>query len=485
MSHRSNARVSSKPTTFRGDILRLVSGAGAAQLIGVLAAPILTRLYAPEAFGEAAAFISIVAIFGVIACLRYELAIVLPDNDVDAVNLFAASLLATIVVTAVLGSVFWFASEPLLQALRLSQLLPYAWLIPLAVFFQGAFLALNYWNSRARLYKRLSVVRVLGSATTASVQIGAGLAGHATSGSMISAKVGGQVAAVALLGGQALREDGRFIAKNVCWQRMLDGIKRYRKFPLISTWSSLLNTASWQLPVLLLGIFFSPAVVGFYALGFRLLQMPMNFVGGAISQVFLQRAAVAKNAGELSPLVGSLTQRLVTIGLFPMLTLSIVGEDLYTLVFGHEWAQAGVYTQILAIWAFVWFVSSPLARLFFVLERQELSLIINIVIFLSRLASLIIGGLYKDVYLALALFAISGVALYGYQALLVCRCAGVPALVPWAILGKNLLAFAPFGAVLLVLSFMDAGSLTMVAVAIASLVIFALLVLRQEMARRG
>jgi hypothetical protein len=36
-------------TTFKGDVLRLVSGTGLAQIIGILAAPILTRLYAPEA----------------------------------------------------------------------------------------------------------------------------------------------------------------------------------------------------------------------------------------------------------------------------------------------------------------------------------------------------------------------------------------------------------------------------------------------------
>jgi hypothetical protein len=38
-------------TSFKGDVLRLVSGTGLAQLIAILAAPILTRLYAPEAFG--------------------------------------------------------------------------------------------------------------------------------------------------------------------------------------------------------------------------------------------------------------------------------------------------------------------------------------------------------------------------------------------------------------------------------------------------
>jgi EPS-associated MarR family transcriptional regulator len=40
-----------RKTTFKGDVLRLVSGTGLAQLIAILATPILTRLYAPEAFG--------------------------------------------------------------------------------------------------------------------------------------------------------------------------------------------------------------------------------------------------------------------------------------------------------------------------------------------------------------------------------------------------------------------------------------------------
>ncbi len=44
-------------TTFKGDVLRLVTGTGLAQIIVVLASPILTRLYGPEAFGAAVLFI--------------------------------------------------------------------------------------------------------------------------------------------------------------------------------------------------------------------------------------------------------------------------------------------------------------------------------------------------------------------------------------------------------------------------------------------
>lgn len=62
-----------KQTSFRGDVLRLVSGTGIAQLIAILAAPILTRINGPKAFGVAALFASLTAIISVVACLRCEL----------------------------------------------------------------------------------------------------------------------------------------------------------------------------------------------------------------------------------------------------------------------------------------------------------------------------------------------------------------------------------------------------------------------------
>lgn len=57
-------------TTFKGDVLRLVAGTGLAQLIAILAALILTRLYGPEAFGVTALFASLTGILSVLACMR-------------------------------------------------------------------------------------------------------------------------------------------------------------------------------------------------------------------------------------------------------------------------------------------------------------------------------------------------------------------------------------------------------------------------------
>jgi O-antigen/teichoic acid export membrane protein len=84
---------------FNRNALTLVSGTAIAQAILVLISPILTRLYSPADFGDLALFISITSIIGVIANGRYELAIMLPEKDEDAINVAAAGFLFNILIS--------------------------------------------------------------------------------------------------------------------------------------------------------------------------------------------------------------------------------------------------------------------------------------------------------------------------------------------------------------------------------------------------
>ena len=62
---------------------------------------------------------------------------------------------------------------------------------------------------------------------------------------------------------------------------------------------------------------------------------------------------------------------LVNFGMFPMAVMTVIGQDVVVVVFGQQWREAGVYTQILSIWGFFQFISSPMSTLFYVLEKQE------------------------------------------------------------------------------------------------------------------
>lgn len=437
--------------SFVGDVLKLASGAVIAQLLAVLASPILARFYGPEAFGLWALFTSITGIIGVIASLRYELSIMLPESEDEAANLLGVSLIIVLAISLLTVFIIWWGGEILLNLINAPNFVPFMWLVPLTVFFSGAFTVLNYWNTRTRRYGRLSIAQVTTSLSATIGQLGAGVAGFGTGGVLIGASVGGKMLATSVLGGLIWKDDRGIFLRSIRWRKMIQGIKRHRKFPLYGTWSGLLNTISWQLPTFLLSFFFSSTVVGYYALGFRVLQLPMSLVGQAIGQVFFQRATEAKAQGDLAPLVEGAFRCLVMIGLFPMLMIAVIGKGMSVVVFGANWAEAGVYMQILAIWAFFWFTSSPLSILFSVLEKQEFGLKLNGVLFLTRLGSLSLGGYLGDARLALFFFAATGILVYGYLIFSLIIAAGVSWISIWRVVRQGFLYFAPFGLLLLLM----------------------------------
>lgn len=414
-----------RKSSFAGDVLKLVTGTTFAQLLAILAAPVLTRLYAPDAFGILALFTSITGILGVIACMRYELSIMLPEKDEEATNLFGASIAFVILVSLLTVLLVWWGKDPVTRWLNAPGLAPYLWLVPVMVFIHGFFLALNYWNSRTKHFGRLSIARVTSSLTTVTGKLGVGFMGFATAGTMIGATVAGQAVATSVLGGQIWRDDRKIFLNSICWKEMCKGIVRHKKFPLLNTWSAFMNTTSSHLPPLMLAMFFSSTVVGFFALGHRLLSMPMSFIGSAVAQVFFQRAAAAKYDGTFTLVARNAFTKLLTLGLFPILLVMVAGKELFSFFFGSQWSEAGVYAQILAPWIMFQFISSPISTLFSVLEMQGQGLLFNSLLLATRIASLMLGGLFNSILIALMLYSITGSIMYFSICILILKKSGV------------------------------------------------------------
>lgn len=474
-----NARIDGEKS-FSTDVLKLVTGTTLAQVMVVLASPVLTRLYTPEAFGLLALFTSITKILSVVSCLRYEFSIMLPDREEEAANLLGLCLIVVTGISLLTVPLIWIAEGPFLALLNAESLAGYLWFIPPFVFMTGVFLALNYWNSRSRHYGRLSMVRMVSALTITGTQVGAGAAGLATSGSLIGASVFGTTVATLILGWQIARDDLGLLRREISWRGMKAGMIRYKKFPLYESWSGLLNVASWQLPSFLLAAYFSTTVVGYYSLGFRLIQMPMDLVGGAIQQVFFQRASDAQKHGSLGVLTEGVFGVLLKIGLFPMLLLSMIGEELFVLVFGSAWGEAGFYTQLLSVWALIWFITSPLSTIYMVQEKQGFGLKINIANFVTRLLALVAGGMLGSARIAILLFAVSGIAVYGYLCLQLLSFSGVPLRRTARIVLFNVALFVPAGVLILMLKYWGVSPLIQMVVAGACALIYYLYTLKTD-----
>jgi len=473
-----------RKTSFAGDVLKLVSGTTIAQFLSILTAPVLARLYAPDAFGTAAVFTSIVALVGVVACLRYDLAIVLPEQDQDATNLLAVSLSAALIITGLTAGILLFKQEIVIQLLNAPELAPYMWLIPLTVLVNGAFFAFNYWNSRTKHFWRLSVAKISQAVMTTGTKLGFGISGQADASGLISGIVLGNVVTTIILSGQIWREDRLLFRKNISLSRMKQVVCRYKKFPLINLWSIFLNNASWQLPTLLLSAYFSPVVVGYYSQGYKLVHLPVTLIGSSIASVFFQRAAEARAKGNLIPFVDNTFRRLVLMSLFPMILLSIIGQDLFVVFLGATWAEAGIYTQILSPWMFFLFISSPLSTLYSVLEKQELGLIFNGGLFLSRLIVLTLGGHLANPRIALILFSFSGILAYGYLSISVLTVAGISLKRTLQILGNGIVQSIPLSVIIVTLRLIQVNSYVLLGTSLASLCLyFGLVIIRDPVLR--
>ena len=79
---------------FFRNVFTLSSGSVLAQAIPILLTPVLTRLFASDVFGMFFIYSSIFGVLTIISTLRLEMAILLPDNEKDATNLLAVSILA-------------------------------------------------------------------------------------------------------------------------------------------------------------------------------------------------------------------------------------------------------------------------------------------------------------------------------------------------------------------------------------------------------
>ena len=392
---------------FARSVSVLVGGTAGSQILLVLAAPILTRLYTPEDFGLLAAFAALLALLTVVASARYELAVPLPESDQDAANIVVLGGLCVILTTGASLIVVLLWARQIADFINAPGLAGYCWLVPVGVFFIGFYQVFNKWAVRTKNFGHIARTRIWQTLSILAIQIGAFKYG-----------------AVALIGGQALGQGvgasslamkaiTRPELKNWTWRDVKQQAYRYRDFPLYSTWTGLLNTASLQLAPLVFIALYGATVAGLYALTLRILSMPISLIGNAVGSVFLSEAPAAKRQGTLSDLVGKLHSKLAMAGSLPLAVLLFFGPDLFALIFGEQWRKAGQYSQWMAPWIYLQFQWSPLSTLASVLELQREALVSQVVTLAVRFGVLVVAYRYALIAdTAVLLFAIVSAIAY-------------------------------------------------------------------------
>jgi lipopolysaccharide exporter len=413
-------------SNFIANVLKLVSGSVASQVLAILLVPLVTRIYSPDDLGVFQLFVSVSGILVIFSTFSYQYAIMLPKTEEDSANVVSLCTVLVIFIsllTAATVIIFPDKIERILNAPGISEYLIY---LPLIVFFNGLFFVQNYWLSRKVRFGIIAGSKVLNTLSTKILQLVTPIWSAVSPLGLIAGyTIGYGLADLFMLKGA--KEDLK-IFKKVSIKKMKELAIRYKNFPLFSSWSTLANSISPQVPTFLLVYFYSTSVVGYFSLANQVVNMPMGLIGTAIQQVFFQRISEVKNGngeGDMKTIVSEVYKKLILIGIFPMILLLILGEEIFTFAFGEGWHVSGTYVKILVPWIFLVFLSSPISTLYSIFEKQKVWLTFSIVLLISRIVALVIGGMYGSPEFALGLFSLTGVIFWLWNNAYLLNLAGI------------------------------------------------------------
>lgn len=402
----------------------LAGGTAMGQMILVAALPVLTRLYSPDDFGALAVYVAILGIISTIACLRYEVAIPLPVEDKDAINLLVISLVGAFLVSLLVGLFLFALPRNYLLFLGNEKLFNFIWLVPIGIWLAGSYGALQYWATRKKNFSLIGRAKIGQAISGVVVQVGLGWVGVATVGLLLGHMVSNGAAAF----GFALRviRQSRSLFSHISLVNLRAVSSEYSRFPKYSILEALANSAAIQAPIIIIAALTFGKEAGYLMLAMRVMQAPMSLVGSAISQVYLSRAVEELKAGNLAASTLNVIEGLIKLGVGPLIFMGLISSAAFPLVFGAAWARAGVLVAWMTPWFVFQLMVSPVATILYVKSQQKIALILQVAGLILRVGVVLLASKVATDFVPEA-YALSGGVFYFVYLWVVLKVAGISA----------------------------------------------------------
>lgn len=395
-----------KNATFLRNVLVVMTGSVISQAIGFALSPAISRLFTPADFGVFGSFVAVTGVIGAIVTLDYSQAIMLPRQQEDAGQLCLLSVLVTLAVTVVCGSVCLLLPSWTFGLLNTRN----GWVVALlvmAVLALGITASIQAWCVRVKAFARVSESQVLRGVSSNGLQVGLGLLNAGAPGLIFTGVFADFFAGAYLF--RAVRADLTGILRHARWRRVKELAADFRDFPIYSATINGVNALSQGLPVLLLAHFYGIQTAGAYAFGIRILAAPVNLVTNAMRQVLFQKACETHNTGRpLLRLYLSTTGGLFGLACLPSLGLFIWSPAIFGWIFGAQWRVAGEYARWLILWQMVAFCNVPAVLFSRVIRIQHKMVVFQVLLLSGRTLSLLLGGLYLTAVQTVVIFSVVG-----------------------------------------------------------------------------
>ena len=379
---------------FLKAISLLVGGTVFAQGLAILALPVLTRIYSPTDFSLFAVYTSLIMIISVASCLRFEIAIPIPEEKSEAVNLVVLSFLSNLLISLLLLIIVALFHQQIIQILGQSEFSGLIWLVPVGVFFLGVYNTFQYWATRQKQFKTIAKTRITQSIFGVTTQVSLGILGFFSFGLIV-----GQIVKVSAGIGKLIKNflyDSAGILKKISFFSLKKTFIKNDKFPKFSTLEALANTAGVQLPIIFIASKVGGGEAGYLMLAMQVMAIPIAFIGSAVSQVYLANAPEELKKGKLKDFTIKCLYSLLKIGVVPLIFISILSPYAFPIIFGSEWGRSGE----MMVWMIPWFcfqvLVSPISMSLNILNQQKIALLLQIIGLIIRYLNYSFYALYKS-----------------------------------------------------------------------------------------
>jgi len=359
---------------FARSVSILTGGTALAQVVAIAASPILTRIYKPADFGALQVFTSLMALAVVASAGRYELAILLPEDEQSSIDILAVAVVCACVTATITGIIVSLCHYHWILPASVSVLKGNLWLLPLSVLGGGLYQILSYWAMRHDGYPQIAKSKLTQAGTQVGTQLGIGLFVHGPIGLLVGDAIGRVSGTGRFIGD--LWSDSSDRIRAVRLSRMIKVAARYRDYPLISMWGALINSSGLALPSLFLAQYYGAQGTGWFALVNRVFGVPAALIGLSISQVYASKAAKLSRTDPkyLMRIFLKTTRAMLYLGLAPSLVFVFFAPTLFQFIFGHAWREAGEYARYLTMMFYAGFINSPVQWTLNILEHQRAQL---------------------------------------------------------------------------------------------------------------
>lgn len=349
--------------------LVILLGTVGAQVIALACVPIISRTYAPEAFGAFQVLMSLVTLLMPLVTLRYEIAFLRARSKRrlrDLVILVGTAIVIvslTVWVAVQIIVALFFPDGP--RALWMT------WALPAVLMGAGLFQAATQLAVRMDRPALIASSKLSQAGLTQGGSVALGVFVFAGPISLAVADMVGRCTGALVIVARWLRCVGRDewqIPAHTLWQ----AARTYGRYPLFNVPSGIIGATSAALPVFVLAAAFSEEVAGQFGMTTRILIFPVGMVLAAFGQALSSRYAEMSRRSDPGRRVFLLrvVSKSAGIGLLVCGAILLFGEAAIVFFLGDQWELAGQIAVTLTPYLLAVFLSGPINMVLVIAGRS-------------------------------------------------------------------------------------------------------------------